>query len=55
MKSKINNNETSAGNGQNATGYIKYAAGGLTVAYQEAYQDTATDGISKLQIKSLKL
>tara|TARA_B100000965_G_scaffold320613_1_gene281708 strand:- start:248 stop:1009 length:762 start_codon:yes stop_codon:yes gene_type:complete len=47
-------NETSAGNGQNATGYIKYAAGGLTVAYQEAYQDTATDGISKTPDKEFE-
>jgi hypothetical protein len=39
-------NETSAHDGKNATAYVKYAAGGLTVAYQEAYQDTATDGIS---------
>ena len=47
-------NESSAGNGQNATGYIKYSAGGLTVAYQEAYQDTATDGISKTPDKEFE-
>ena len=28
--------------GENATGYIKYAQGGLSLAYQEAYQDSST-------------
>jgi outer membrane protein OmpU len=27
--------------GENATGYIKYAQGGLSLAYQEAYQDSS--------------
>ena len=35
----------SADNQTAVTGYIKYAAGGLTVAYQEAYQDTKTTGV----------
>ena len=39
------NANVSADNLTRVTGYIKYAAGGLTVAYQEAYQDTATTGI----------
>ena len=47
-------NESSAGDGQNATAYIKYAAGGLTIAYQEAYQDTATDGISSTPDKEFE-
>ena len=47
-------NESSAHNGKNATAYIKYAAGGLTFAYQEAYQDTATDGLSKTPDKEFE-
>ena len=30
-----------ASGGENATGYIKYAQGGLSLAYQEAYQDSS--------------
>ena len=33
---------TNASGGENATGYIKYAQGGLSLAYQEAYQDSST-------------
>ena len=40
----MQNAQVSADGLSTTTGYIKYAAGGLTVAYQEAYQDTANTG-----------